>query len=196
MYSLQNVAIAYAKSAKRILGEDDSFLNTNPEVMPIFVSLLLQSLEISLKHLGIESGLFTSKEARNKQLTGNGHGIEEIAGLVNSKLGANEDYPVITALTNGLPPERRTYEYVQKTIFSPNFASTRQAYQSRRLGYAEVQSFEILFDKKSGVIPWVVAVEDVANNLPIAVDIVSQWKKSKSSSPHFAIWYKDIGSNP
>ena len=54
MFSLQDAAMAYAKGAKRILGEDSTFLNNNQEVIPVFVSLLFQSIVISLKHLGIE----------------------------------------------------------------------------------------------------------------------------------------------
>jgi len=47
MYSLQDTAIAYAKGAQRILGDDISFLKENREVIPLFASLLFQSIEIS-----------------------------------------------------------------------------------------------------------------------------------------------------
>ncbi len=101
MFNLQETATAYAKGAERILGEDATFLNGNKEVVPVFVSLLFQSLEISLKHLGLEANLFTEQEARDKKLTKNGHGINEIANLVNTRLGADTNYPVIMALTAG-----------------------------------------------------------------------------------------------
>lgn len=61
MFDLQEAAIGYAKSAERILGEDARFLNENPEVVPIFISLLFQPLEISLKHLGLNRNYFRSK---------------------------------------------------------------------------------------------------------------------------------------
>ena len=187
MFSLQDTAIAYAKGAKRILGEDASFLNSNQEVIPVFVSLLFQSLEISLKHLGIESQLFTSTESRDRKLTKNGHGIEEIADLVNNRLGANKDYPVIMALTAGLE-NSQTRDIVQKMIFSPEFKPTRQSYQSRNLGYSQLKPGDLqLFN---GSKPWVVAIEEVAENLAMAIRIVSEWKKSNTNSSTFAIWYK------
>ncbi len=64
MFNLREAAIAYAKGAERILGEDTSFLNDNQELIPVFVSLLFQSLEISLKHLGIEAKLFSEQGSR------------------------------------------------------------------------------------------------------------------------------------
>ncbi|MBM4348568.1 MAG: hypothetical protein FJ106_01570, partial [Deltaproteobacteria bacterium] len=56
VYTGQEAAIAYALSAERIAGSDANFLNENQAVIPIFVSLLFQSLEISIKYAGIESG--------------------------------------------------------------------------------------------------------------------------------------------
>ena len=116
MFNLQQAALAYAKAAEIVLGDDVTFLNQNQEVIPVFVSLLLQSLEISLKHIGIEGKLFTEKEARDRKLTKNGHGIEEIANLVNDRLGADQDYPVIMALTASLNDEQSS-EIIQKMIF-------------------------------------------------------------------------------
>ena len=186
MFSLQDTAIAYAKGAKRILGDDVSFLNDNQEVIPVFVSLLFQSLEVSLKHLGIESQLFTSAESRDRKLTKNGHGIEEIADLVNNRLGANKDYPVIMALTAGLQ-NSQTGDIVQKMIFSPEFKPTRLSYQSRKLGYSQLKPGDLQL--LNGLKPWIVAIEDVSENLPTAIDVVSEWKKSSTNSSTFAIWY-------
>ena len=187
MFSLQDTAKAYAKGAKRILGEDASFLNGNQEVIPVFVSLLFQSLEVSLKHLGIESQLFTTTESRDRRLTKNGHGIEEIAALVNDRLGANEDYPVIMALIAGLE-NTQAADILQKMIFSQEFEPTRKSYQNRNLGYAQLKPGDLqLLD---GLKPWSDAIEAVAENLPTAIGIVSEWKKSNSNSSHFAIWYK------
>ena len=83
MFDLQEAAKGYAKAAERILGEDADFLEDNQEVIPVFVALLFQSIEISLKYLGVEAGLFSAQEAKNRKLTKNGHGLGEIAGLVN-----------------------------------------------------------------------------------------------------------------
>lgn len=187
MFSLQDTAKAYAKGANKILGEDASFLNDNQEVIPVFVSLLFQSLEVSLKHLGIESQLFTSTEARDRKLTRNGHGIKEIAELVNEKLGANNNYPVITALTAGLG-NAQTAEIIQTMIFFPEFEPTRNSYQNRNLGYAQLKPGELQL--LGGLKPWAEAVVEVAENLPIAISVVSEWKNTNTKSKTFAIWYK------
>lgn len=186
MFTLQEAALAYAKGAERILGEDGTYLNNNQELVPVFVSLLFQSLEISLKHLGLEAKLFTKQEARNKKLTMNGHGIKEIADLVNIRLGADKDYPVVTALTAGLQ-DSQVADFLHKMIFAKELNSTRQAYQSRNLGYSQLKPGELkLLD---GLKLWVDAIKEVAENLPTAIRIVSEWKNSNSSSNHFAIWY-------
>jgi hypothetical protein len=187
MLNLQDASIAYAKSAKRILGNDASFLKENQNVIPVFVSLLFQSVEISLKHLGIESKLFTKEESRDKKLTKNGHGVKEIADLVNNRLGANKNYPVVMALTAKLN-NTLTSEILNKMIFSKEFAPTRKSYQNRNLGYAQLSpgSLQLL----NGLKPWADAVEEAANNLPTAVKVVSDWKKSGTKSKAFAIWYE------
>ena len=187
MFNLQETAKAYAKSAQRILGEDANFLNNNQEVIPIFVSLLFQSLEISLKHLGIESQLFTLQESRDRKLTANGHGIEEIAKLVNDRLGATKDYPVIMALTASIE-NNQISEILRKMIFSPEFEPTRKSYQSRNLGYAQLKLGDLqLLD---GLKPWANSIADVAENLPKAIEVVSEWKKTDIKSNTFVVWYK------
>lgn len=187
MFSLEEAAIAYVKAAEKVLGEDASFLNDNQEVIPVFVSLLFQSLEISLKHLGIESQLFSSKESRDRKLTKNGHGIKEISDLVKDRLGADKDYPVVMALTAGLS-NSQTSEILQKMIFGKEFERTRQSYQTRNLGYSQLGPGDLAL--LNGLKPWVVAVREVAENLPSAIRVVSEWKNSSSSSKTFAIWYR------
>ncbi len=187
MFSMQEAALAYAKAAERVLGEDGKYIEDNQELIPVFVSLLFQSLEISLKHLGIEAKLFTEQEARDKHLTRNGHGIKEIADLLNTRLGADKDYPVVTALTAGLSGSQAA-DYLHKMIFNKEFGSCRQAYQSRNLGYSQLKPGELKL--LSGPRIWVVAVKEVAENLPSAIEIVSGWKNSSSKSRHFAIWYR------
>ncbi len=187
MFTLHDAALAYAKTAERIIGGDETYINNNQELVPVFVSLLFQSLEISLKHLGIEAKLFTEQEARDRKLTRNGHGIKEIADLVNTRLGANKDYPVVNALTAGLR-DSQAADFLHKMIFAKEFDSSRQAYQSRNLGYSQLKPGELKM--LNGLKPWVVAIKEVAENLPTAIRIVSEWKNSNSTSKHFAIWYR------
>lgn len=87
IFGLDDTAKAYALCAARVLGDDLTFLNAHAEVIPIFVSQLFQSLEISIKYVGIESGLFTAEESRGKG-TRQGHGIEELADLAILRLAA------------------------------------------------------------------------------------------------------------
>jgi hypothetical protein len=187
MFTLQEAALAYAKGAERILGENGTYINNNRELVPVFVSLLFQSLEISLKHLGLEANLFTEQEARDRKLTRNGHGIKEIADLVNTRLGADKDYPIVMALTAGLN-NSQAGEFLQKMIFAKEFDASRQAYQSRNLGYSQLKPGELKL--LNGLKPWAVAIKEVAENLPTAIQIVSEWKNSSSNSKHFAIWYR------
>lgn len=186
MFNLREAAAAYAKAAERVLGEDVEYLNKNQELVPVFVALLFQSIEISLKHLGIEAALFTEREARDKNLTKNGHGVREIADLVNMRLGADRDYPVVNALTAGLNDGREA-RILREMLFGLEFEATRQSYQSRNLGYAQLNQGD--FALVEGLKPWVTAVRNVADNLPTAIGVVKQWKSSPSNSSHFAIWY-------
>lgn len=175
MFSLDEAAKAYAKAAECVLGEDAEFLQNNQEVVPVFVALLFQSVEISLKHLGIEAKLFTEQEARNKRLTKNGHGIREIADLVNERLGADGDYPVVNALTAGFNDDIGK-EILRKMLFGSEFEATRQAYQSRDLGYEQLNKGD--FALVEGLNNWATTVRNVAECLPSAIGVVEQWKSS------------------
>ncbi len=120
-------------------------------------------------------------------MTKNGHGIREIADLVNARLGADKDYPVVNALTAGLS-NSQAVDIIHKMIFAKEFDPTRQSYQSRNLGYSQFKPGELAL--LNGLEPWVVAVREVAENLPSAIRIVTGWKNSSSNSKTFAIWYK------
>lgn len=189
MFNLQESATAYAKAAERILGNDSLFLDEHAEVVPVFVALLFQSVEISVKHLGIESCLFTGKEVKGKNQPCNGHSVKEIADLANERLGADKSYPVITALTAGMKNDGKT-EIIQKMIFGREFEYTRQSYQSRNLGYLQIQQAD--FAVVEGLKPWVKVVRQVAENLPTGINLVTQWKSSPSNSKNFGIWFSSV----
>jgi len=75
-------------------------------------------------------------------------------------------------------------------IFARELRNTRKLYQSRNLGYAQIKKGELaLFgDLKS----WVITIKEVAENLPTAIGVLSDWKKSSSNSKTFAIWHKSF----
>jgi len=185
MFTLQESATAYAAAAQHMLGDDATFLENNASAIPIFVSMLFQSLEISIKSAGVESGLFTTQEARSRQNTRSGHGIKELASLAEEKLGGENFNAIILALSF---PNRgsRVEEFLGEMICGSALEKTRDSYATRRLGYGEVRAgdFALIYP----VSEWVSAVKQTAVSLPTAIHILSEWKVSESKSKHFAIW--------
>ena len=170
-----------------MIGGDAAFVNANPAVIPIFVSMLFQSLEIAIKHAGIESGLFTMDEARSRT-TRSGHGIKEIATLAVERLGGEPFNPIIMAMTVESPSDQSS-SFIREMICGERLESTRDAYASRRLGYGEL--YEGDFALISQIHDWVAAVKHTALSLSSTIKILSQWKRSTSQSKHFAIWFRE-----
>ena len=187
MFGLDEAAVAYALAAENMIGNDASFINANPEVVPVFVSMLFQSLEISIKHAGVESGLFTIQEARNRQ-NRSGHGIKELAALAVEKLGGDPYNPIIMAMTFSNPGDRSA-QFIHEMICGKNLDKTRDVYASRRLGYGEVYEGDFVTIEPLG--EWTSSVKQTALNLSKTVDILSQWRRSASKSKHFAIWLRE-----
>lgn len=186
MFTHLEAAIAYATAAERILGEDGAFLTANPPLVPIFVSNLFQSLEISIKAAGVESGLFSMEEARTRECR-SGHGIKELASLAVQKLGGDPFDPIVMAMTFS-NASGQSGEFVRMMICGEKMEQTRDAYASRRLGYDEVSDGD--FGLIDPICEWVEAVKQTAANLVSTINILCQWKASPSKSNHFAIWLK------
>lgn len=186
IFSLQEAAQAYSMSASRILGADVDFMEKNQMVIPIFVSMLFQSVEVSLKSIGIESGLITPKEAKDRKSTRSGHGIKEIAQLMSQKLGDKRETSVVMALTAACNKENIA-AYIREMIYGDRLERTRLAYAYRRLGYGEVSNgdFALCYPLDE----WVASVQSVADNLPTAAKVIEQWRSATSDSPIFAVWY-------
>lgn len=187
MFSLKEAAIGYALTAEHIFGTDGAVLNTNPAVVPIFVSLLFQSLEIAIKHAGIESGLFTIEEARSRQ-NRSGHGVKELATLAVEKLGGDPFDPIVMAMTFK-NANTRSGTFVHKMLAAPELERTRVAYASRRLGYGQVAEGD--FALIDPIPEWIESVKQTAVGLPNTVQILAQWSASPSKSKHFAIWIRE-----
>ena len=185
MFSLDEAAIAYVSVAEHI-GRDEAFVDANPAVVPIFVSMLFQSLEISIKHAGIESGLFTMQEARGKGKR-SGHGINELATLAYKKLGGNSFDAISMAMTF-CNSGNSSSQFIREMICGSQMEKTRCAYASRRLGYGEVYQGDFAVIRP--IAGWVDAVKQTAVNLQRTIDILSQWRASTSNSTHFAIWLR------
>lgn len=183
IFTGQEVALAYALCAERLFCQEEGFLDKNPTVVPIFVSHLFQSLEISIKHAGIESGLFTMQETRKAQ---RGHGITELATLAVGKLGG-EHSDLVMAMTCFSPDDVRSSEIIAKMIYGDEFDTTRKCYCSRRLGYAEVANGE--FRILDPIPEWIESIKQTAMKLDFTIEILTQWRASPSNSKHFAIWF-------
>lgn len=184
MFTREEAALAYALSGERLLGADASFLHNNPPVVPIFVTLLFQSLEICIKHVGIASGLVTESDVRTREVR-SGHGIQELAALVVERLQGKPFDPLIQALTF-FHCEPGHADIIRKMIQGQEFERTRTSYATRRLGYAEVCAGD--FALVDGLAPWVSAIKQMAVKLPDIVSLVSQWRSSVDRSGPFAIW--------
>ncbi len=181
MFSLDEAATGYALAAERMLNGDAAFLNANPAVVPIFVTMLFQSLEISIKHAGITSGLFRRCEARKIR---SGHGVKQLAALAVEKLGGDPFEPIVMAMTS--PHPNASARFIREMICGERMEKTRKAYASRDLGYGEVSEGD--FATIEPIVGWVDAVKQTALQLPSTIDILSQWHSSSSKSKCFAIW--------
>jgi hypothetical protein len=190
IFTREEAALAYALSADRLLGAEPAFLQNHHAVVPIFVTLLFQSLEISIKHVGIASGLITESEARARNVR-SGHGIQELATLVVERLQGVPFDPLVQALTfSHFEPGHA--EIIRKMIHGAEFDRTRESYAKRELGYAEVRDGD--FALVDGLARWISAVKDVAVQLPNTVSVVSQWKSSAGRSRPFAVWLACVSS--
>lgn len=187
IYTLAEAALAYALCAERICGVEPAFLNANRAAIPILVNHLFQSLEISIKHAGIDSELFTMQEARARERR-SGHGIKELAALAVEKLGGDPFGPIVTAMTY-FNANKQSGQIVKLMICGEEFESTRECFASRRLGYGEISDGEFALVKH--VPTWIEAIKQTALNLQSTVEILRQWKASPSKSKHFAIWLKN-----
>lgn len=154
MFTREEAALAYALSAERILGSDSTFLKKNHAVMPIFVTQLFESLEVSIKHVGIASQLITEAEARAKGVR-SGHGIYELATLVNTRLHEGFMNPLVQALVFNRSDASHAL-IIQKMISGAEFERTRKSYARRTLGYGEVRVGD--FAVVEGLTAWVDAV--------------------------------------
>lgn len=149
--------------------------------------MLFQSLEISIKQAGIESGLFSMHEARSRQQR-SGHGIRELAALAVEKLGGMPFSPIVMAMTCK-SQKPNSAEIINQMICGDNLDNTRESYATRRLGYSEVAEGDFAIIEP--IQDWVDAVKETAINLPTTIEIISKWKSSPSQSKHFAIWLSE-----
>lgn len=169
---------SYVKTAERILGDDANYLTDNPDMIPQFVNALFQSLEISLKDLGLKSGLTSGNEMRNRVLVGNGHDIEKIGNLLKDKLGDVSSRRLVRILSDGI--ENDVSVIIENMVFGDDFKPTRESYRTRKLVYhAELEAGQLQIIQ--GLKTWLDAVKAVAENIDNAIAVVKRWKESRQA---------------
>jgi len=159
MFTLKEAALAHVKAAEKLLEPEAGFLNENEEVIPIFVNLLFQSVELTLKSFAIEAGLATEQEVRDKRKTRNGHGIEELAILINTKVGQNNVIDLLLpkrgfAISNSI---------LNAMVFGMEFKPSRESYATRNITYGQFGAGQLQIF--GGAKEWVEAVRCAAENI-------------------------------
>lgn len=163
MFSMKEAAMAHAKAAEKLAGTDVDWLNSNEEVIPIFVNLLFQSVEISIKAFALEAGVADQGELREAKSTRNGHGLSELAKLVDSRMdGAGMIEMLLPKM--GFATSRLVLEAM---VHGADFAPTRESYVRRNLAYAQFKPGEL--QVVGGIGEWVEAVKNAAGNIDRAV---------------------------
>jgi len=172
MFTLKEAALAHALAAEKLLGVDATFLNENEATIPVFVNLLFQSLEMTLKSFAIEAGLATEKELRDKKTTRNGHGIKEIAELINNKIKGKQLIDILLprqgcAISNDI---------VKAMTFDERFSATRESYIKRNIAYSQFAEGDLQI--VHGFKQWVDAVKKAAINIMSAANEI-KWLTTK-----------------
>lgn len=164
MFTLMEAAIAHAKAAEKLLEPEAEFLNKNEEVIPVFVNLLFQSLELTLKSFATEANLATEQELRDRKSTRNGHGVKELASLINTKLSSGGNVVDLLLPKQGYA---KSNSILNAMVFGVEFEPSREMYLKRNITYAQfgVGQLQVL----GGAKEWVISIMRAAENTFSAV---------------------------
>ena len=172
-HSRKDAASAYARGAQIIIGESPEHLNQYRALVPVVVSNLYQSIEISIKYAGVESGVLQESEIRGfrsnplpQHLQHNGHDIDLLLGAIDHRLemdGSGAGVCAIQICAGDLVGR----ELIRTMLTDSRLKSTRDAYCSRRLGYVEIESKEVSFP--TALPAWSAATICVAESIDGAV---------------------------
>jgi len=175
VYSLKETSLGHAKAAERLIFDGVDFLNTSHEVVPVFINLLFQSVEMTLKSLATESGLVSIKGLRNSKKFGNGHDIKRLAQFIESNLGGQ-------SIVDLLLPRQGFADsniILNEMISGDKFAPSRSSYQRRNITYSQFGQGEL--QVVEGVNNWAKAVKQAAENIDKGVVEIGQLLQSKPS---------------
>lgn len=172
----QEVALAYALCAERLVAGDPNILNTQLGTVPVLVHLLYQSLEISLKRIGSRFQLLGGKDPDGLNLENSSHDVMALARAIQAGF---PEYDVLSLLTATVSDDSLGANYVARMIMSAEFEETRVAYKNRDLGYADYKSFAVF---SSHIQEWIKAVKDTAQNLEKFIDVLAYVRTKPADS--------------
>lgn len=176
-FSLQEVAFAYALCAERLVASDPNVLNTHYGTVPVLVHLLYQSLEISLKRIGRRFHLLGGKDSEGHRLENSSH---DVKALVDAIQAGFPGYDFIAHISKAVEDDSLDANFLGRMLTADEFADTRLAYQNRKLGYAELQSFTIF---TSHIKEWIKAVKDAAQNLEKFIGELEKIRANPKAAP-------------
>lgn len=176
MYTLKEASLGHAKAAERLIFDGVDFLNDSHEVVPVFVNLLFQSVEMTLKSLATEAGLVDLKGLRKTKTFGNGHDIDKLAKYIEKESGV----PCVVDL---LLPRQGFIDsniILKEMIVGDRFAPSRRSYQSRNITYSQFEEGELQIVE--GLNDWVKAVKKAAENIDSGLEGISTLQQVESNS--------------
>lgn len=159
MYSLKEISLGHAKAAERLIIDGVDFLNESHEVVPVFVNLLFQSVEMTLKSIATDSGLVPMKGLRNRKNFGNGHDISKLAQFINNELDGQSIVDLLLPRQGFIDSNIILHEMISGDRFAPS----RSSYQSRNITYSQFKHGELQI--VDGLNNWVNAVKQAAENI-------------------------------
>ena len=173
----QEVALAYALCAERLVAGDPNILNTHLGTVPVLVHLLYQSLEISLKRIGSRFQLLGGRDPDGLHLENSSHDIKALADAIQAGF---PEYDVLSLLAATVSDDTLGANFVARMITAAEFEETRCAYKCRDLGYADYTSFAIF---SSHIQEWIKAVKDTAQNLEKFIDLLAYIRTKPDATP-------------
>lgn len=179
-FTLQEVALAYALCAERLVANDPNVLNTHFGTVPVLVHLLYQSLEISLKYIGRRFHLLDGKDIKGHRLENRSHDVKALADAIQVGFPG---YDFVALLSAAVTDDSLNANHIGRMLTSDEFADTRRAYKRRKLGYAELKSFTIF---SSHIQEWIRAVKDTAQNLDKFIGVLEMIRANPDGSAKVA----------
>jgi len=158
-YTRPEVALAYAICAERLFAGNPKIFTDEPATVPVLVHLLFQSLEISLKHVGRHFNLWPEYFVNKKESLDKSHDVKALTHALHA------GFPTVhirVILLAAVIDDRLGAEFIGRMLTAPEFEDTREAYEGRILGYAQLKSFTIF---SSHTAEWIQSVKEMSQNL-------------------------------